>query len=148
MYKITISKYKYDRKTKVEPIQIGDRVLWHLVEATMGSSKKFNRRWKGPFIAAEMNYPNIKIEDRNGNFRWIHHNHIKKSLAANTDLDIIRNRGRPRTLPSWGGGVCGLHTHTYHSHYTTPPLPLMSHTHKGHDMYISHDTNTGHTLVV
>ena len=93
-------KDQYDRKTKVEPIQIGDRVLWHLVEATMGSSKKFNRRWKGPFIAAEMNYPNIKIEDRNGNFRWIHHNHIKKSLAANTDLDIIRNRGRPRTLPS------------------------------------------------
>lgn len=93
-------KEQYDKKVKIEPIQIGDRVLWHLVEATRGSSKKFNQRWKGPFIVTEMNHPNMKIEDRNGNFRWIHHNHLKKSRSENTVLDIIRNRGRPRMHPS------------------------------------------------
>lgn len=89
-------KCYYDRKIKLEPLFSGDLVLWHQWDHSVGSSKKLNKKWRGPFVIKNRSVTNYEIADKNGNSRWIHHNHLKRFNGDSaTPLDTIRNRGRP-----------------------------------------------------
>ena len=99
-------KLQYDKVCKFEFIKAGDLVWWHSLEQKLGSSKKLNRRWRGPFIVDRIDGPNCIILDSRNNKRSIHRNHIKKCESGiNLPLDVIRDRGRP-ALRAEPGGRC------------------------------------------
>ncbi|OTF76621.1 hypothetical protein BLA29_011851 [Euroglyphus maynei] len=99
-----MQKQQYDKVSKLEVLRPGDIVLWHQLDRALGSSKKLNRRWRGPFKIFESDGPNFRIVDEFGNGRWIHHNHLKKFSADSNNLvsDYLRSRGRPRLLNRGG----------------------------------------------
>ena len=74
----TLQKFQYDKDVKLEVLEPGDLVLWHQLDRALGSSKKLNKRWRGPFKIRAKEGPNFLIVDNFGNTRWIHHNHLKK----------------------------------------------------------------------
>lgn len=100
----TLQKFQYDKDVKLEVLEPGDLVLWHQLDRALGSSKKLNKRWRGPFKIRAKEGPNFLIVDNFGNTRWIHHNHLKKvdSLFGESSNDILRSRGRPRLFNRGG----------------------------------------------
>ncbi|OTF73227.1 hypothetical protein BLA29_003050 [Euroglyphus maynei] len=97
-------KQQYDKRIKEETINQGDLVFWHQLEQSSGSSKKLNRRWKGPFRVAEISGPNCTVEDDRGNRKLVHRNHVKKWRGEQrVDLEMLRSRGRPVTRSGPGG---------------------------------------------
>lgn len=86
-------KEEYDKKVKQVELTRGMLVLWHVHEK--GQSKKLNKKWRGPFILANIAHPNGLILDRRDKSQWVHLNHLKPFPGEETQLDIIRTRGRP-----------------------------------------------------
>lgn len=90
-------KVQYDKRSKEETMKIGDLVLWHVPAQDLGSSKKLNRKWRGPFKIIKLSGTNANISDNKRTTRWIHRNHLKIFPGpSSTPLERIRNRGRPR----------------------------------------------------
>ncbi|KAL0271862.1 UNVERIFIED_CONTAM: hypothetical protein PYX00_008824 [Menopon gallinae] len=101
-------KYAYDKKLRAEDVRVNDLVLWHQVEQTPGSSKKFKQCWKGPFRVVNSEDVNVEIQDKDGRRRWIHRNHVKKiSRERTTDQsrDSADEGSAGEEHRSWGGGV-------------------------------------------
>ncbi|KAL0273841.1 UNVERIFIED_CONTAM: hypothetical protein PYX00_006417 [Menopon gallinae] len=97
-------KEQYDKRAKQEEIAVGDLVLWHQVDQTARSSKKLNQRWRGPYKVVAREATNCKITDRRGTCRVIHQNHLKL-FKGPSELDVIRNRGRPARSADPAGEV-------------------------------------------
>ena len=70
-------------------------VAWHNRTQGLGTARKLNAKWKGPFKVAESKSPLFRIKGKNGNYRWIHKNHLKLWFGTSELLDCIRSRGRP-----------------------------------------------------
>lgn len=90
-------KQQYDKRSKMEQLKVDGLVLWHVPAQDLGSSRKLNRKWRGPFRVIKFEGPNACIADHHNNKRWIHKNHLKAYPGpASAPLETIRNRGRPR----------------------------------------------------
>ena len=61
-------KIQYDRRAKEEKFEIGDRVLLDVRKTKLGTSKKLNPRYQGPFRISKV-FPNhtAEIQTYNGN---------------------------------------------------------------------------------
>jgi len=89
-------KRYYDRKWKPSNLSAGQLALWHVIDQGVGTSKKLNRKWRGPFRVEEIVRPKARLTDRDGDSKWIHLNHLK-STTTSTPLVKFPRRGRPRT---------------------------------------------------
>ena len=90
-----VKKY-YDRKKKISArLRAGQLVLWHVQEQGVGTSKKLNAKWKGPYRVEVVQWPKVRLSDRDGNTKLVHLNHVKP-IVTTRPLAIFRGRGRPR----------------------------------------------------
>ncbi len=79
-----------------EAVRVGDRVAWHTLAQAVGTSKKLNQRWRGPFQVIEREGVMALVKGRSEREVWLHVNHLKRWLGPTTTLDVLRGRGRPR----------------------------------------------------
>lgn len=96
-----MKKY-YDRTVRNQKFNVNDLVLWHVMAKGVGTSKKLNPKWKGPFKILRITDPNVVIVDCYGNSKLIHKNHLKR-FFGDGPLAELRFRGRPCTR--LGGGM-------------------------------------------
>jgi hypothetical protein len=99
-------KRMYDRRRKDANLSPGDRVLWHKPDQRVGTSKKLNNKWTGPFQVVEVTRPRVKLADRNGKEKWIHLNHVKQTGYEEITGEF-RGRGRPRIQRGRSNGAEG-----------------------------------------
>ena len=85
----------YDRSRKSADLRPGQLVLWHVQGQAVGTSKKLNPKWKGPFRVVDVARPRVQLADRNDKLKWIHINHVKPT-PTQRPLSEFRERGRPR----------------------------------------------------
>ncbi len=75
-------KAQYDKRAKEEKFEVGDRVLLDVRVTKLGTSKKLNPRYQGPFRVSKV-FPNHTVEIRayNGNGTQLTHVNRLKALT-------------------------------------------------------------------
>jgi hypothetical protein len=75
-------KAQYDKRAKKEKFEVGDRVLLDVRVTKLGTSKKLNPRYQGPFRVSKV-FPNHTVEIRayNGNGTQLTHVNRLKALT-------------------------------------------------------------------
>ncbi|KAK4021819.1 hypothetical protein OUZ56_003728 [Daphnia magna] len=75
-------KIQYDKRAKEENFEVGDRVLLDVRVTQLGTSKKLNPRYQGPFRVSKV-FPNHTVEIRayNGNGTQLTHVNRLKALT-------------------------------------------------------------------
>jgi len=94
-------KKSFDKSTKKgQNLQTGTFVAWHQVSPSIGTARKLNQKWRGPFKIEQIHrkLPLMRIIGRGHTGKWIHKNHLKKWHGNATKLDTLRSRGRPSFL--------------------------------------------------
>ncbi|KZS01862.1 Uncharacterized protein APZ42_001347, partial [Daphnia magna] len=82
-------KIQYDKRAKEENFEVGDRVLLDVRVTQLGTSKKLNPRYQGPFRVSKV-FPNHTVEIRTYNGNGIQLTHVNR-LKALTECMIWRD---------------------------------------------------------
>ena len=85
----------YDRKIRKASLEQGELVLWHVAHQEKATSRKLNKKWKGPFEVVSVQRPIAILKDRRDITRRVHLNHIKR-FVGRKEIGEFRGRGRPR----------------------------------------------------
>jgi len=94
-------KRNYDKRIRKANLRQDQLLLWHVPDQGVGTSKKLNRKWRGPYRVVFVDHPHVVLADRHGTHKKVHLNHVKPCKSS-LDLAEFRSRGRPRIL---GGGA-------------------------------------------
>ena len=76
------TKIRYDRESRAALYKIGDKVCMLELKKSKKKSKKFTRKWKGPFEVIEViSDQNLRIKccSKNGKSTIVHKNLLKRS---------------------------------------------------------------------
>ncbi len=83
-------KCAYDRNASGEvPFKVGERVWIFMPAIGVGRSKKFTRRWQGPYRILIVNLPNVQVrlcEKPNSEPFWVHVNRLKGFFETESTL--------------------------------------------------------------
>src|SRR5699024_6429271 len=96
------SKRRYDDAKNARWRDLdGKRVYWKVMNASRTESKHLSPRFNGPYLAEKTDSKwNYRIRDRTGNSKVVHVDQLKECTNTDQQLDILRNRGRPRRVYS------------------------------------------------
>lgn len=89
-------KQQHDKKVHDKHLDIGDEVLIFVPLIKIGRTKKFTRRWKGPYRILDLNYPNFYVRlssNPNAKPDWIHSDRCKPFIPRD-ESDFVNLPGQ------------------------------------------------------